>query len=296
MTINPLQHPVCLEYPIWIQHTSWAEHAPFAMYIVSALRPRVLVELGVYRGFSYFTFCQAVKKAGLETKCYGFDTWEGDNQAGAVMPEDLAKIKSHHDPLYGSFSELVRSTFDGAINYFGDGSVDLLHIDGFHSYESVRHDFETWLPKMSRRGVILFHDVNVRQMDFGVWKFWEEVTAKYKHLTFLHGHGLGVLAVGDEYPEDVQKLFEADEAELVVMRTFFHQFGARIEAVQRFGFQCEEFAVLKSYETLVRKSRVLRVVRVLEMEGIGGIVKRIRASRAKHENNGADTSRIEKAE
>ena len=38
MTINPLEHPICLEYPIWIQHTSWAEHTPFAMFIVSALR------------------------------------------------------------------------------------------------------------------------------------------------------------------------------------------------------------------------------------------------------------------
>ena len=72
--------------------------------------------------------------------------WEGDSQAGAVTPEDLAKIKGHHDPLYGSFSEMVRSTFDGGLNYFADGSVDLLHIDGFHSYEAVRHDFEMWLP------------------------------------------------------------------------------------------------------------------------------------------------------
>jgi hypothetical protein len=231
-----------------------------------------------------------VKKLGLDTKCYGLDTWAGDNQAGAVTPEDLAKIRAHHDPLYGSFSEMVNSTFDAGLKYFTDGSVDLLHIDGYHSYEAVRHDFEMWLPKMSRHGVILFHDVNVRQNDFGVWKFWEEVNAKYKHLTFLHGHGLGVLAVGTEFPEEVQQLFDADEAELFVIREFFHQFGARIEAVQRFGFQCEEFAVLKSYETMVRKSRVLRALRVLELEGFGGIMKRIRSSSKKDENNGAISS------
>src|SRR6202008_4311008 len=38
---------------------SWLEHAPFAFWLVGALRPRVLVELGTHGGFSYFTLCQA---------------------------------------------------------------------------------------------------------------------------------------------------------------------------------------------------------------------------------------------
>ena len=153
-----------------------------------------------------------MKKLGLETNCYGIDTWEGDKQAGAVALCDLAKIRAHHDSLYGSFSELLQMTFDGALAHFTDGSVDLLHIDGFHTYDAVRHDFEMWLPKLSRHGVILFHDVNVRQNGFGVWKFWEEVSAKYKHLTFLHGNGLGVLAVGTEFPEMCKSCFRRMKA------------------------------------------------------------------------------------
>ena len=70
--------------------------------------------------------------------------------------------KAYHDQRYSAFSSLVRTTFDDALGHFRDGSIDLLNLDGFHSRDAVRHDFETWLPKVSTRGVVLLHDINVR--------------------------------------------------------------------------------------------------------------------------------------
>ena len=265
---NPLENPACLEFPLWLDETAWAEHIPFAMFLVSALRPRVLVELGAYRGVSYCAFCQTVKNLKLDTKCYAVDTWRGDAHAGELDDAVLSKLRAHHDPLYADFSRLVQSTFDTALRNFAEDSIDLLHIDGFHTYEAVAHDFETWLPKMSGRGVIIFHDINVREKEFGVWKFWDEVSAKYPNFAFLHGHGLGVLFVGDDLPENLKFLFSAGVEQTALIRHFFHTLGARIEAINHFHSQNEYIGLLKTHEKTVLDSKVMRVYRILRFEGL----------------------------
>ena len=119
-------------------------------------------------------------------------------------------MAAYHDPRYSSFSRLVPSTFDEAASHFEDDSIDLLHLDGVHGYEAVTHDLETWKPKLSRRAVVLFHDTNVREQGFGVYRLWAELQGAYAGFEFLHGHGLGVLGVGKELPEEVQALVAAD--------------------------------------------------------------------------------------
>jgi len=271
---NPLEHPICLEYPEWLKLSAWTEHLPFAMFLVSAAKPKVLVELGTYTGASYCAFCQAVSTLKLGTKCFAVDTWQGDAHAGEIDDSLLLALKSHHDPRYADFSTLIRSTFDDAVAHFSDSSIDVLHIDGFHTYEAVKNDFELWLPKMSRRGVMLFHDSNVRREDFGVWQLWEEMRGRYPSFEFLHGHGLGVLAVGDEVPEGLKFLFAAGEAETHLIRKFFHQMGERVEAARVYHAQKEAIEVLRGYERTVNRSRVLKAYRVLTEEGVGSFVKK----------------------
>jgi hypothetical protein len=224
---------VFLEPDRLVPPASWLEHIPFAFWIVDALRPETLVELGTHTGNSYAAFAQAVRELGCPTACYAIDTWEGDPHAGFYGENVFEEWRAYHDRQFSAFSRLIRARFDDALLHFADGSVDLLHIDGYHTLDSVQADFDVWLPKMSARGVVLLHDINVRERDFGAWQLWDRLKQEYPSFTFLHGHGLGVLGVGRDFPEPVRWLLTraAAPAEVSRIRDHFARLGRRIGRV-----------------------------------------------------------------
>ncbi|MEN4010846.1 MAG: glycosyltransferase [Bellilinea sp.] len=226
--INFLDFPICFLKPDRVSDSAWIEHVPFGMFLIDILRPRTLVELGTYTGVSYCSFCQTVKNLGIDTKCFAIDTWEGDEHGGFYDVAVYKDLVQYHDPLYGEFSRLIKSRFDEAALYFNDTSIDFLHIDGLHTYEAVKYDFETWFPKLSERSIVLFHDTNVRERGFGVWRFYEELTQKYPHFEFLHGHGLGIVGIGVKLPEQVLGFFEVGTLKPAKVRTFFFTLGSKL--------------------------------------------------------------------
>jgi len=198
----------------------WSGHVPFAQWLIDRLRPKTIVELGVYSGCSYFAFCHAVKMLKLETKCIGVDTWEGDpfsNWDGKYTGEIFKEVLKIRDAEY-AFAELWRMTFDEAAKK-EIPPINILHIDGYHTYDAVKHDYETWLPKMAQNSVVLLHDTQAGA-PFGVKQLLAEIrtgtkTQPHKVFEFYHSWGLGVVFIGEPCipemftdPDEVQNFFQ----------------------------------------------------------------------------------------
>lgn len=178
----------------------WIGHIPFAFWLVDAMRPQRFVELGTHSGNSFCAFLQAAAAISSTGEFHAIDHWMGDDHAGEYDESVYNDLNRYIETRYRKTSALMRMSFDEALENFEDASIDLLHIDGLHTYEAVRHDFETWLPKMSRCGVVLFHDSAVRKNEFGVYRLFAELAQIYPSFEFNHSYGLGVVYTGAEGP------------------------------------------------------------------------------------------------
>jgi glycosyltransferase involved in cell wall biosynthesis len=262
--------------------SAWYEHLPFASWIVPACRPRVLVELGTHAGVSYAGFCDAVLRHGLPTRCFAVDTWRGDRHAGEYDEAVYADFRDFHDRHYRNFSTMLRMTFDEASQQMAPGSIDLLHIDGLHTYEAVRHDFDTWKPLLSDRAVVLLHDTCVRDGEFGVWRLWQELCEDYPSFEFLHRHGLGVLAVGPNVPRPVAALCAlSDETVIATIRHRFALLGERWQAEAELAIKDALQAAVRDFEANAKATQTeLRKAqsRLRQLETVTAEVQALRDS------------------
>jgi predicted O-methyltransferase YrrM len=202
-------------FPERLKSPWWIGHIPFAFELIGRMRPRSIVELGTYSGSSFAAFCQAMEASGSNGHVYGVDLWQGDVHMGSFDEALYQEMVEFVATRYPDIATLVRKEFNDAALTFADQSIDLLHIDGTHTFEAVSNDYHTWLPKMSDRGIVLFHDINVTEQNagpaalkFGVRKLFDSIKADFPHCEFAHCFGLGVLAVGKSPDAAVLKLID----------------------------------------------------------------------------------------
>jgi hypothetical protein len=217
--------------------SAWSAHLAFANDLISALRPSLIVELGTHYGESYFGFCQSVAENGLDCLCYAIDHWLGEEHAGYYGEEVMEDVRRHNDAYYKSFSYLLRTSFDDALNQFADETIELLHIDGLHTYEAVSQDFRGWLRKVKPGGIVLIHDIAARHDDFGVWRLWNELTAEVNEtFAFHHSWGLGVLRKpgrNTPRPRLLELLFDSRPAVQEYIRRHYVLYASHLENVLR---------------------------------------------------------------
>ena len=241
-----------------LQGKAWVGHTPFAYWLVAALKPKILVELGTHGGGSYFSFCQSVIDNKLDTKTYAIDTWMGEKQAGFYSESLFKKVMDFNIEHFDNFSTLMKMTFDEALNEFDDNSVDLLHIDGFHSYEAVSNDFRTWYPKLSKEAIVLFHDTHEIKPGFGVHQFWDELKKEHQEqcFEFKHSHGLGMcfpksskaaINFKKEFSLDLEKIFNLFS---IIGDDIYYNINGRYSLQKNFQLSIDDLVkILKKLKT-----------------------------------------------
>ena len=120
---------------------------------LSLCRNCVIVEVGSYvGGSSTFLASAATEKNGM---LYRVDTWKNEAMSEGLRDtynEFTKNTKTYEKwivPLRGESVEVAKNF---------DKEIDLLFIDGDHSYEAVKSDVEAWFPKLKDGAIVVFHD------------------------------------------------------------------------------------------------------------------------------------------
>jgi len=165
---------------------------------VKKMEPKTVMEIGTAGGGTLFLFSKVVPKNSF---IVSLDLPGG--KFGGGYP--LWKI-----PLYKSFAKetqtinLVRKnshekkTLQEIKAIFENRQIDFLFIDGDHTYEGVKKDFELYGPLVRAGGTIAFHDilVNSPESDCNVNKFWNEIKKKYEYKEFADKDNLNKIGIG----------------------------------------------------------------------------------------------------
>jgi predicted O-methyltransferase YrrM len=169
---------------------------------VKNYRPNTIMEIGTASGGTLFLLSRV---ASNEATILSIDLPRGGFGGGYGV---------WRIPLYKSFAGkkqniyLIRKnshdeqTLKKVRLILADTLIDLLFIDGDHTYKGVKKDFELYSQLVIKGGIIAFHDIvphppeTVCEVD----KFWDEIKQKYEHIEFVEDwkqnkYGIGIIKI-----------------------------------------------------------------------------------------------------
>jgi hypothetical protein len=182
--------------------SAWAENHGFANWLVQRKNPMLTVELGVDYGYSLFALSE-----NNPGHVFGIDLFEGDAHAGArdwtVQYKTVLDFINNNN-LYRT--HVIRGDF-AAVAQGWTAGVDILHIDGLHTYDAVKNDWNSWANKLSRGAVVLLHDT----VSFpGPRQLLEEIKFKTTEIcvgNFENAAGLGVITFDRQLFDEIKQTF-----------------------------------------------------------------------------------------
>jgi predicted O-methyltransferase YrrM len=194
---NSLLHPRSIE-DITIRPAQVRQEIIRLSELVSSVGPNCVIEIGTNNGGTLFLWTQL---ANPRATVISVDLPGG--QFGGGYP-------SWRIPFYMAFRQvgqrlhLIRadshepSTLETVRRSLGESRVDFLFIDGDHSYEGVKRDFEMFAPLVRPGGIVAFHDILPHPEESGceVDKFWAEVKSEFPHRELVQDAEQGWAGIG----------------------------------------------------------------------------------------------------
>jgi predicted O-methyltransferase YrrM len=155
----------------------------YALMLMAAYGPGrgAVVEIGSLYGKSTCYLAEGSRKAG-RGPIHAVDTFAGSAEHQAGQPGEQKELLNEKTTFKAFLRNLASMRLDDwvkpqvgtstAIGVVWDQPIRLLFIDGDHSYEGSKQDFDTWSSHVSPNGLVAFHDVGT----------WEGVTQFYAEL------------------------------------------------------------------------------------------------------------------
>jgi predicted O-methyltransferase YrrM len=163
-----------------------AEFGPL-LTLLARRRPRVVVEIGTYRGGSFYALCRV---ADAHATVVSIDL-PGGLFGGGYNDDELRSLRgyglSSQSLYFLAVDSHEDSTHDAVVELLAGRPIDLLFIDGDHRYEGVRRDFEMYSPLVGAGGLIAFHDIlpHAGAPICQVNVFWDEIRHCYRHVELV---------------------------------------------------------------------------------------------------------------
>lgn len=211
----PFSLPSSFWKPSHRRGSPWLEHLPFCSWAIEAGRPASVVVTGTTDGVPYFALCEAVQRLGLQTQCLAI-------LRDKSPPTELVVWNEDH---FGEFSQITVADGVDATALAPTG-IDLLVLADYDPEEdgALERQWDAWLPKLSRRAVVLVPRVESEQP--GVWS---RIRKEHPHLTFHHSEGLGVAGVGEALPELFHHLLNLKNSRHAgLVRAMFARLGTAV--------------------------------------------------------------------
>lgn len=144
---------------------------PIFEKLISQLKPRIIFEIGTYKGKSALHMANLTKKYQIQNaKVVCIDTWLGSAEHGHT-DEDLKRVHGYPtiyyqflaNAVYTDNQDIIVPMPMDSISYYrvlkeNKTYADLIFVDGGHFYESVSMDIKLYWELLNPGGVMLGDD------------------------------------------------------------------------------------------------------------------------------------------